>query len=74
MLGANMLSVTDPDKLSILMPEPIRWYGGLVLRADPKGAFVARKTGDQTRDATVGSPIGWSNCRKSSMAAGREFE
>jgi hypothetical protein len=74
MLGENMLSVTDPDKLSVLMPEPIRWYGVLVLWADPKGAFVARKTGDQIRDAAVGSPIDWMNGQKSSMAAGCKFE
>jgi len=53
MLGGNMLSAANPDKLSVLMPEPIRWYGIVALRADPKCAFVARKTADQTRAATV---------------------
>jgi hypothetical protein len=50
-----MLSATDPDKLSVLMPEPIRWYGVLVLQADPTGVFVAQNSGDRVRDATIGS-------------------
>jgi hypothetical protein len=61
MLGRSMLSATDPDKLSVLMPEPIRWYGVLVLRADPKDALVAWNTGDQAGEAAFGSQTGWSN-------------
>jgi hypothetical protein len=52
-----MLSVTDPDKLSVLMPEPIRWYGIPVLRPDPLVALVARKSGDQTRDAIIAAQL-----------------
>jgi hypothetical protein len=62
-----MLSATDPDKLSVLLPEPIRWYG--VLRADPKNTLVTLKAGDQAGEAAFGSQVGWSNSQRSSMAA-----
>ena len=74
MRSRNMLSATDADKLSLLMPEPIRWYGVPELRTDPTGVFVARKSGERARDATIGGSFGWSTGQKSSMAAGCEFE
>ena len=54
MRGRTMLSATNPYKLSVLMPEPIRWYG--FWRARRNRVLVARNTARSTGRRNHGKP------------------